>query len=166
MPQIYDMGPMASLPLRRKVCWGSFAQKIRQLRPGWKPRTWVLKASTLPLQHWSRLYNQYTNTDIISTIYTILSPYHVLSDTHSQYTTTNIITTIYTILSPYLVLPDTKSQDTNTNIITTIYTISSPYIVLPDTKSQYTNTNIITTIYTIFSPLHTLVLVVYFQVFI
>jgi len=24
MPQIYDMGRMALLPLRRKVCWGFF----------------------------------------------------------------------------------------------------------------------------------------------
>jgi len=25
MPQIYDMGPMALLPLWRKACWGVFA---------------------------------------------------------------------------------------------------------------------------------------------
>jgi hypothetical protein len=31
--------------------------KIRQLRPGLNPRTWVLKASTLPLDHRSRLHN-------------------------------------------------------------------------------------------------------------
>ena len=30
-------------------------QKIRRLRPGLNPRTWVLKASTLPLDHRSRL---------------------------------------------------------------------------------------------------------------
>jgi hypothetical protein len=30
--------------------------KIRQLRPGLNPRTWVLKVSTLPLDHRSRLY--------------------------------------------------------------------------------------------------------------
>jgi hypothetical protein len=29
--------------------------KIRQLRPGLNPRTWVLKGSTLPLDHRSRL---------------------------------------------------------------------------------------------------------------
>ena len=28
-----------------------YAQKIRRLRPGLNPRTWVLKASTLPLDH-------------------------------------------------------------------------------------------------------------------
>jgi hypothetical protein len=28
-----------------------FARKIRRLRPGLNPRTWVLKASTLPLDH-------------------------------------------------------------------------------------------------------------------
>ena len=31
--------------------------KIRRLRPGLNPRTWVLKASTLPLDHRSRVYN-------------------------------------------------------------------------------------------------------------
>ena len=55
MPQIYDMGPTALLPLRRKACWGFFRPlKIRRLRPGLNPRTWVLKASTLPLDHRSR----------------------------------------------------------------------------------------------------------------
>ena len=50
MSQIYDMGPTALLPLRRKACWGFFRPlKIRWLRPGLNPRTWVLKASTLPL---------------------------------------------------------------------------------------------------------------------
>jgi hypothetical protein len=29
--------------------------KIRRLRPGLNPRTWVPKASTLPLDHWSRV---------------------------------------------------------------------------------------------------------------
>ena len=49
MPQIY-MEPTALLPLRRKACWGFFLPlKIRRLRPGLNPRTWVLKASTLPL---------------------------------------------------------------------------------------------------------------------
>ena len=56
MPQIYDMGPTALLPLQRKACWGFFFPplKIRRLRPGLNPRTWVLKASTLPLDHRSR----------------------------------------------------------------------------------------------------------------
>ena len=50
MPQIYDMGPTALLPLRRKACWGFFSPlKIRRLRPGLNPRTWVLKASTVPI---------------------------------------------------------------------------------------------------------------------
>ena len=31
--------------------------KIRRLRPGLNPRTWVLKASTLPLDHRSRSHN-------------------------------------------------------------------------------------------------------------
>jgi hypothetical protein len=33
---------------------GFFARKIRRLRPGLNPRTWVPKASTLPLDHRSR----------------------------------------------------------------------------------------------------------------
>ena len=33
-----------------------FALKIRRLRPGLNPRTWVLKASTLPIDHRSRLF--------------------------------------------------------------------------------------------------------------
>ena len=34
-----------------------FALKIRWLRPGLNPRTWVLKTSTLPLDHRSRFYS-------------------------------------------------------------------------------------------------------------
>jgi len=57
MAQIYDMGTTALLPLRRKACWGFFSPlKIRRPRPGLNPRTWVLKASTLPLDHRSRTH--------------------------------------------------------------------------------------------------------------
>jgi hypothetical protein len=35
--------------------------KIRRLRPGFNPRTWVLKASTLPLDHRSRLVGMLGN---------------------------------------------------------------------------------------------------------
>jgi len=56
MPQIYDMGPTALLPLRRKAYWGFFRPKIRRFRPDLNPQTWVLKASTLPLDHRSRYY--------------------------------------------------------------------------------------------------------------
>ena len=50
------MGPTALLPLRRKACWGIFSPwKTRRLRPGLNPRTWVPKASALPLDHRSRL---------------------------------------------------------------------------------------------------------------
>jgi hypothetical protein len=38
------MGPPALLPLRRNACWGFFSPlKIRRLRPGLNPRTWVLE---------------------------------------------------------------------------------------------------------------------------
>jgi len=57
MPQIYDMGPTALLPFRRKACWGFFRpEKFWRLRPGLNPRTWVLKGSTLPLDRQSRLF--------------------------------------------------------------------------------------------------------------
>ena len=55
------MGQTALLPFRRKVCWGFFSPwKIRRLRPGLNTRTWVPKASTLPLDHRSRwaIYDQ------------------------------------------------------------------------------------------------------------
>ena len=49
------MGLTALLPLRRKACWGFFRpEKSRRLQPGLNPRTWVLKGSTLPLDHRSR----------------------------------------------------------------------------------------------------------------
>jgi hypothetical protein len=54
MPQIYDMGQTALYPkedvLRIFSSW-----KTRRLRPGLNPRTWVLKASTQPLDHRSRV---------------------------------------------------------------------------------------------------------------
>jgi hypothetical protein len=54
MPQICNMGPAALLPLQRKACWGFFRpEKSWRLRPGLNPRTWVLKGSTLPLDHQS-----------------------------------------------------------------------------------------------------------------
>jgi len=56
MPQIYDMGPTASFPFRRKACGRFFRpEKSWRLRPCFNPRTWVLKASTLPLDQRSRL---------------------------------------------------------------------------------------------------------------
>jgi hypothetical protein len=55
------MAPIALLPLRRKACWGFFRpQKSWRLRPGLNPRTWVLKGSTLPLDHWSRFCQRFT----------------------------------------------------------------------------------------------------------
>jgi len=60
MPQICDMGPTALLPFRRKACWGFFhPENSWRLRPGLNPRTWVLKGSTLPLDHRSRLCPMY-----------------------------------------------------------------------------------------------------------
>ena len=57
MLQICNMGPIALLPFWRKACWGFFRpEKSWRLRPGLNPRTWVLKGSTLPLDHRSRLH--------------------------------------------------------------------------------------------------------------
>jgi len=47
------MGLTALLPLRRKASEDFFALKNRRLRLGANPRTWVPKASTLPLDHQS-----------------------------------------------------------------------------------------------------------------
>jgi len=58
MPQIYDMGPMALLPSEGRRAEDFFALKIRRLRPGLNPQTWVLKASTLPIDHRSILYEK------------------------------------------------------------------------------------------------------------
>jgi hypothetical protein len=51
MQQICDIGTTALLPLRRKARWGFFVLK----NPGLNPRTWVIKASTLPLEYRSCL---------------------------------------------------------------------------------------------------------------
>jgi len=37
MPQIYDMGPTALLPLRRKTCWGFFRPKNPTASAGFEP---------------------------------------------------------------------------------------------------------------------------------
>ena len=37
MPQIYDMGPTALLPLRRKACWGFFLPKNPTASAGFEP---------------------------------------------------------------------------------------------------------------------------------
>ena len=37
MPQIYDMGPTALLPLRRKACWGFFRPKNPTVSAGFEP---------------------------------------------------------------------------------------------------------------------------------
>jgi hypothetical protein len=41
-------------PAKEGVLRILYALKIRRLQPGANPRTWVPKASTLPLDHWSR----------------------------------------------------------------------------------------------------------------
>jgi hypothetical protein len=48
-----------------------FALKIRRLRPGLNPRTWVPEASTLPLDHWSHF------DPTFAPFFTFFAPYHV-----------------------------------------------------------------------------------------
>ena len=54
MPQIYDMEPTVYFPSERRGAEDFFALRIRLFRPGLNPRTGILKASTLPLDHRSR----------------------------------------------------------------------------------------------------------------
>ena len=67
MLQFCDIGPIILLLFRRKACWGFFYRplKIRRLRPGLNPRTRVLKASTLPLHHRSRLITEYLDQNFV-----------------------------------------------------------------------------------------------------
>jgi len=59
-----------------------------------------------------------TTQEILLILQLVSPTYLVLSDhTNTQYTNTNIITTIYTILSPYLVLSDTDTVSTQTQIL-------------------------------------------------
>jgi len=43
MPQIYDMGPTALLPLRRKACWGFFRPKNPTASTGFEPANLATK---------------------------------------------------------------------------------------------------------------------------
>ena len=70
------MGQTALLPFRRKACWEFFSPwKVRRLRPGLNPRTWVPKASRLPLDHrshysvciWLQYRNGMSNWNILFT---------------------------------------------------------------------------------------------------
>jgi len=55
MPQICDMGPMLYFPSEGRHAEDFFhPEKSWQLWPGLNPWTWVLKGSTLPLDHRSR----------------------------------------------------------------------------------------------------------------
>jgi len=43
MPQIYDMGPTALLPLQRKACWGFFHPKNSMALAGFEPANLGIK---------------------------------------------------------------------------------------------------------------------------
>ena len=71
-------------PLKEGVLRIFSPLKIRRLRPGLNPRTWVPKASTLPLDRRSRWYTVYKllYTYFCPTLYTRV--YHVLKTTFSR----------------------------------------------------------------------------------
>jgi len=50
-----------TFPPKEGVLTISSPVKIRRLRPGLNPRTWIPKASTLPLDHRNRLKNHYSD---------------------------------------------------------------------------------------------------------
>ena len=51
MPQIYDMGPTALLPLRRKACWGFFRPKNATASAGFEPANLGTKDQQATLDH-------------------------------------------------------------------------------------------------------------------
>ena len=58
------------LPFRRKACWEFFRpEKSWRLRPGLNPRTWVLKGSTLTLDHRHRFMTCYRVTFTLALIF-------------------------------------------------------------------------------------------------
>ena len=52
MPQIYDMGPTALLPLRRKACWGFFRLKNPTASAGFEPANLGTRGQHA-LAHWT-----------------------------------------------------------------------------------------------------------------
>ena len=89
MPQICDMGPTALLPFRRKACWGFFRpEKSLRLQRDLNPRTWVLKGSTLPVDHRSRLSDSYCQSFLwnITLKYNVLSLFVYVPDMFTWYT--------------------------------------------------------------------------------
>jgi hypothetical protein len=62
------MGPAAYFPSEGRRADDFFALKIRWLQPGVNPQTWVPKASTLPLDHQSRLLQPFLRYLIILSV--------------------------------------------------------------------------------------------------
>ena len=54
MPQIYDMGPTALLPLRRKACWGFFRPKNPTASAGFEPAYMYIYIYIMVKVKWSR----------------------------------------------------------------------------------------------------------------
>jgi hypothetical protein len=78
MPQIYDMGPPALLPLRRKACWGIFPTASARFEPGYlgtkdqhatpRPPTPLRMGIVMPETCWA--YHKCNKT--LSSIYLVL----------------------------------------------------------------------------------------------
>ena len=58
-------------------------RKIRRLRPGLNPRTWVPKASTLPLDHRSSIYYPNTPLFFCITLYHIIDIYPIFAQVYT-----------------------------------------------------------------------------------
>ena len=77
MPQIYDMGPTALLPLRRKACWGFFRPKNPTASTGFEPSNLGTKgqhATPRPPKPIDKLYTP-DNTVVLGLLY----PYRIIT---------------------------------------------------------------------------------------
>ena len=79
MPQIYDMGPMALLPLRRKACWGFFSPlKNPTASAGFEPANLGTKGQHATPRPPKPLYILYIRTKIPVSAYAL----HILNNRH------------------------------------------------------------------------------------
>jgi len=72
MPQTYEWDRRLFFPSEGMRAEDFFALKIRWLWPGLNPQTWVLKASTLPLDHRSHVI-AYIYMFCICTVFSVFS---------------------------------------------------------------------------------------------
>ena len=106
MPQIYDMGPTALLPLRRKVCCGFFHPKNPTASAGFEPANLGIKASTLPLDHRSRDCHQSSNLAEHAECHSVLE-WSALKQLHCRpsYSSCNFVFSVLIILHWLILTP-------------------------------------------------------------